>query len=70
MTSMKLKRDVLDALDKVYTFDLPERLVDAEFNGIWRALQNEMSRTRKSFADEGTTEEEHARSIGRSPSAG
>jgi trigger factor len=58
MTSMKLKRDVLDALDKVYTFDLPERLVDAEFNGIWRALQNEMSRTRKSFADEGTTEEE------------
>ena len=31
MTAMKLKRDVLDALDKEYTFELPEKLVDAEF---------------------------------------
>ncbi|MCB1434650.1 MAG: trigger factor, partial [Alphaproteobacteria bacterium] len=38
MTGMKLKRDVLDALDKQYTFELPEKLVEAEFNGIWNAL--------------------------------
>lgn len=58
MTAMKLKRDVLDALDKEYSFELPEKLVEAEFNGIWNALTGEMSRSGKSFADEGTTEED------------
>jgi trigger factor len=57
MTSMKMKRDVLDALDKQYSFELPTKLVDAEFNGIWNALQNEMKKAGKSFADEDTTEE-------------
>lgn len=58
MTTMKLKRDVLDALDKMYTFDLPERLVESEFNGIWNALTAEMNRSSKSFEDENTTEDE------------
>jgi trigger factor len=58
MTSMKLKRDVLDALDGAYKFDLPEKLVEAELNGIWKALTNEMAKAKKSFADEGTTEED------------
>ena len=58
MSGMKLKRDVLDALDKEYSFALPEKLVEAEFNGIWNALQGEMNRSGKTFADEGTTEEE------------
>jgi trigger factor len=58
MTTMKLKRDVLDALDKEYTFELPEKLVDAEFRGIWNALTGEMNRSGKSFADENTTEED------------
>ena len=31
MTALKLKRDVLDALDDAYDFELPERLVDSEF---------------------------------------
>jgi trigger factor len=57
MTGMKIKRDVLDALDKQYSFELPTRLVDSEFNGIWNALTNEMQKAKKSFADEGTTEE-------------
>ncbi|MGB8314224.1 MAG: trigger factor [Aestuariivirga sp.] len=57
MTGMKLKRDVLDALDKLYSFELPQRLVDAEFGGIWNALSGEMKKAGKSFADEGTTEE-------------
>jgi len=58
MTAMKLKRDVLDALDKLYAFELPERLVEAEFNGIWNALTREMEKAKKSFADEGTTEDD------------
>ena len=58
MTGMKLKRDVLDALDKQYTFELPEKLVEAEFNGIWNALTAEMNRAKKTFEDEKTTEED------------
>jgi trigger factor len=57
MSDMKLKRDVLDALDKQYAFDLPEKLVTAEFEGIWKALDQEMTRSKRSFADEETTEE-------------
>ncbi|MDO8354694.1 MAG: trigger factor, partial [Aestuariivirga sp.] len=57
MTGMKLKRDVLDALDGLYSFELPQRLVEAEFGGIWSALVQEMQKAGKSFADEGTTEE-------------
>ena len=58
MTNMKLKRDVLDAMDKQYTFELPERLVEAEFNNIWAALNGEMQKAGKTFVDENTTEEE------------
>ena len=58
MSGMKLKRDVLDKLDEQYNFELPQRLVDAEFNQIWSALEREMKQSGKSFADEGTTEEE------------
>ncbi len=58
MTAMKLKRDVLDALDKLYSFELPEKLVESEFNGIWSALAAEMQRAGKSFADEKTTEDD------------
>lgn len=58
MTRLKLKRDVLDALDGTYSFELPEKLVEAEFNGIWNALDQEMKRSGKSFADENTTEED------------
>jgi trigger factor len=58
MTAMKLKRDVLDALDGLYSFELPEKLVEAEFTGIWNALDAEMKRAGKSFADEGTSEDD------------
>ena len=58
MTNMKLKRDVLDAMDTQYAFELPSRLVEAEFNNIWAALSGEMQKAGKSFADENTTEEE------------
>jgi len=53
----KLKRALLDVLDKRYTFELPEGLVEQEFNGIWQQVQAEQQRTGKTFADENTTEE-------------
>ena len=58
MTGMKLKRDVLDIMDQDYDFGLPEKLVDAEFNGIWNALLHEMGKAGRSFADEDTSEDE------------
>jgi trigger factor len=53
----KLKRALLDALDKKYAFELPAGLVDQEFEGIWRQVQADQQQSGKSFADEGTTEE-------------
>ena len=57
MSAEKLKRALLDALDKRYSFELPETLVDQEFDGIWRQVEAEQQRSGKSFADENTTEE-------------
>jgi trigger factor len=54
----KLKRALLDALDKKYSFELPAGLVDQEFEGIWRQVVADQQASGKSFADEGTTEEE------------
>lgn len=31
---IKLKRDLLDALDKEYNFEIPQKLIDAEYNAI------------------------------------
>ncbi len=53
----KLKRALLDALDKRYSFELPEGLVGQEFDGIWRQVEDEQKRSGKTFADENTTEE-------------
>lgn len=58
MARMKLKRDVLDALDKTYQVELPAKLVEAEFNQIWQALTRELEKEKKTFADEGTSEED------------
>ncbi|HEY8065091.1 MAG TPA: trigger factor [Methylosinus sp.] len=53
----KLKRALLDALDKKYSFDLPEGLVSQEFDTIWNQLEAERQRSGKSFEDEATTED-------------
>lgn len=53
----KLKRALLDALDKRYAFELPQDLVEQEFQGIWNQALAEQRSTGKSFEDEGTTEE-------------
>ncbi|NDA46062.1 MAG: trigger factor [Alphaproteobacteria bacterium] len=53
----KIKRGLLDALDKKYSFELPEGLVEQEFSGIWAQVEAEQKQTGKSFADEGTTED-------------
>jgi trigger factor len=53
----KWKRDLLDALDKKFSFELPKVLVAREFASIWREASAGRNTEGKSFADEGTTEE-------------
>ncbi|MDX2287774.1 MAG: trigger factor [Hyphomicrobiaceae bacterium] len=55
---VKLKRDLLDALDAAHSFDLPSSLVDREFQQIWGQLERNLKQENKTFADEGKSEEE------------
>lgn len=58
LSRAKLKRALLDALDKTHQFDVPPSLLEQEFNGIWSSIEQEMKKQGTSFADEGKTEEE------------
>jgi trigger factor len=53
----KVKRKLLDALAKRYTFDVPQGLVDQEFNQIWSQVEQEQKTTGKTFEEEGSSEE-------------
>lgn len=55
---MKLKRELLDALETVHAFELPPSLVDTEFESIWAQLERGLEREGKTLADEGKSEEE------------
>lgn len=57
VTRQKVKRQLLDALDKEYVFEAPSKLIDAEFENIWRQVTGELEQAGKTFADEDTTEE-------------
>jgi trigger factor len=54
---LKLKRALLDKLNSDYTFELPPTLVDNEFQAIWRQVTSDLEQAKRSFEDEGTTEE-------------
>ena len=54
----KLKRALLDELDKAHAFALPPSLVDAEFAGIWDQVTKSLEQSKRTFADEGKTEEQ------------
>ena len=58
ISRMKLKRQVLDALDKAHTFTLPQTLVDNEFDAIFAQVQKSMQEAGKTFADEGKSEDD------------
>lgn len=54
---MRLKRALLDQLDTLHRFPAPPTLVEEEFKGIWDAVQNDLKAQKRTFEDEGTTEE-------------
>jgi trigger factor len=58
VSRMKVKRQILDQLEKAHEFVLPETLVSGEFEGLWRQLTQQLQQAGKSLADEGKNEEE------------
>jgi len=57
MSRQKLKRALLDELDTKHPFEPPSTLVEEEFDRVWKTVLLEMENEKKTFADEGTTEE-------------
>ena len=57
MSRALVKRQMLDQLDKAHSFDLPEALVTHEFDAIWKQITDGLERDKKTFADDGKTEE-------------
>jgi len=53
----KTKRELLDALDSRYTFDLPPSLVEQEFNTVWSQVKQDMEVRKTTFEAEGSSEE-------------
>ncbi len=56
-TRARVKRQVLDRLDEMTKFELPQKMVEQEFENIWGQVTGELQRNSKSFEDEDTTEE-------------
>ena len=54
----KLKRALLDALDKAHDFPLPPRMVDAEFAVIWQQVEQDKERGGLPPEDENKSEDE------------
>jgi trigger factor len=57
MTRQKLKRSLLDELDKMHQFEPPPSMVEDEFSRVWTSVTQELENEKKTFADENTTEE-------------
>ena len=54
----KAKRHLLDTLDTKHDFELPPKMVDAEFDQIWQQLQTEMDAGRTDDEDKGKSDDE------------
>jgi trigger factor len=53
----KIKRGLLDELDKLHKFEPPPSLAEEEFDRVWKSVLQEMENERKTFEDENTTED-------------
>jgi trigger factor len=57
MSRQKLKRVLLDELDRLHKFAPPPSLVEQEFNNVWGTVMSDLQSQNRTFADEDTTEE-------------
>ncbi len=54
----RLKRALLDALDKAHAFEVPPGMLSAEEDQIWQQFQQELQRRGQTLADQDKSEEE------------
>jgi trigger factor len=54
----KAKRQLFDQLDEKHDFELPPRMVDAEFNQIWRQIEQDRAQGQTDPSDEGKSEDD------------
>ena len=54
----KAKRALFDKLDALHDFELPPRMVDSEFNQIWRQVEQDQQAGRLDPSDAGKSDEE------------
>ncbi|MEQ1491196.1 MAG: trigger factor [Terricaulis sp.] len=54
----KAKRQLFDQLDEKHDFELPPRMVEAEFNQIWRQVEQDREQGRLDPADEGKSDDD------------
>ena len=57
MSRQKVKRKLLDELDVRHKFTPPPSLVDDEFENVWKTIVDDLQAQKRTFEDEGTTEE-------------
>jgi len=57
MSRQRIKRQLLDELDKSHKFAPPPSLVEDEFNNVWRTIDEDLKGRNRTFEDEGTNEE-------------
>jgi trigger factor len=57
MSRQRIKRQLLDELDKSHKFAPPPSLVEDEFNNVWRTIDEDLKGRNRTFEDEGTTED-------------
>ncbi|MCR6661013.1 MAG: trigger factor [Asticcacaulis sp.] len=54
----KMKRALLDVLDEKHSFELPKRMLEAEFNGIWQQVEQDKANGQLAEEDAGKSEQE------------
>lgn len=55
---VKMKRELLDKLETLHSFELPQSLVDREFEGIWRQVEAGRKEQAETPEDSGKSEDE------------
>jgi trigger factor len=57
VSRMRIKRALLDELDKRHDIALPQKLVDGEFEAVWAQVTGSLKEANRTFEDEGKTED-------------
>src|SRR3546814_18011406 len=55
---MRMKREILDQVSEGHDFEVPQAMVDLEFEAIWQQVENDREQGRTDPDDEGKDDEE------------